>query len=138
MNEKTHVGGNSGSSMFSGFSDLPKDFRYFYLARITAVYDGDTVTADIDLGFNLVMHSQKLRLYGIDTPELRGAERDRGIIVRDDLRKRVLNKDVMLRTHKDKQGKYGRWLAELCDIDTGENLNKWLVDSGRAKMNFYK
>jgi len=48
---------------------------YHYKAHITKVYDGDTVTADIHLGFNMVMRKQKLRLLGIDTPEIRGEER---------------------------------------------------------------
>ena len=47
-----------------------------YRAHIIKVYDGDTVTADIDLGFNVILKKQKLRLIGIDAPEIRGAERE--------------------------------------------------------------
>ncbi|WP_397363581.1 thermonuclease family protein [Olleya sp. R77988] len=104
---------------------------YTYKAKIIAVYDGDTVTAVVDLGF---LHSQemKLRLYGIDTPELRGAEKVEGRIVRDIVREKILNKEVTIRSYKDKQGKYGRYLADIV-TEEGLELNQWLVDNGHAK-----
>ncbi|MGB2683826.1 MAG: thermonuclease family protein, partial [Olleya sp.] len=85
---------------------------YTYKAKIIAVYDGDTVTAVVDLGF---LHSQemKLRLYGIDTPEMRGAEKEEGRKVRDIVRSMILDKEVTIRSYKDKQGKYGRYLANI-------------------------
>ena len=51
---------------------------YTYLARVTKVYDGDTLTCDIDLGFNMWMRAQKIRLADIDAPELVGPARARG------------------------------------------------------------
>ena len=104
---------------------------YNYKAKIIAVYDGDTVTAQVDLGFN---HFQimKLRLYGIDTPELRGEEREQGLIVRDIVRAMILDKEVEIDTYKDKQGKFGRYLATI-KID-GLDLNQWLVDNGHATV----
>lgn len=104
---------------------------YRYKAIITAVYDGDTVTADIDLGFGIWMKGQKLRLVGIDTPELRGEEREQGLIVRDYVRELILDKEVVVETEKDKSGKYGRWLATIW-IEQ-ENLNQRLLDEGLAK-----
>lgn len=106
---------------------------YQYEAKIIDVYDGDTVTAIVDLGF-LVSQEMKLRLYGIDTPELRGPERDEGIIVRDILREKILNKEVIINSYKDKQGKYGRYLANI--ILDGEDINQWLVDNGHAQPYF--
>ena len=35
------------------------------------VVDGDTVDVDIDLGFGIWMRKQRIRMYGIDTPESR-------------------------------------------------------------------
>jgi endonuclease YncB( thermonuclease family) len=58
---------------------------YNYRAFVTGVYDGDSITVDIDLGFNNWMKNQKVRLYGINTPELRGEERPSGLIARDRL-----------------------------------------------------
>lgn len=108
---------------------MEKEF-YVYYANIIYVYDGDSCTAKIDLGFNLNM-TVKLRLMYIDTPELRGDELEEGRIVRDIVREMILDKDVIIRTHKDSTGKYGRYLAEIF-VD-GINLNIWLLENGYAK-----
>ena len=55
---------------------------YTYLARVTKVYDGDTLTCDIDLGFNMWMRAQKIRLADIDAPELVGPCRPAGLAAR--------------------------------------------------------
>lgn len=103
---------------------------YQYKAKIIDVYDGDTVTAMVDLGF---YHYQqmKFRLYGINTPEIRGEERERGLVVRDIMRAMILDKEVTINSYKDKQEKYGRYLANIIvdDID----LNLWLVQNGHAE-----
>ena len=104
---------------------------YEYKAIIRSVYDADTITADIDLGFGIIYRGQKLRLMGIDAPEMRGSERPEGIISRDALRKRILHNEVIIKTHKDKKGKYGRWLATV--ILDGEDVNQWLLAEGLAK-----
>lgn len=103
---------------------------YQYKAKIISVYDGDTVTAMVDLGF-FHFQQMKFRLYGIDTPELRGEEREQGLVVRDIVRAMILNKEVTINSYKDKQEKYGRYLANINigDID----LNLWLVENGYAK-----
>ena len=53
---------------------------YHYKAFVTQVYDGDTVTVDIDLGLHTWMKGEKLRLYRINAPELRGEEKEAGKI----------------------------------------------------------
>ena len=42
-----------------------------YNCTIRRVVDGDTVDVDIDLGFDTWIHNERVRLYGIDTPESR-------------------------------------------------------------------
>lgn len=86
---------------------------YEYMAKVLSVYDGDTIRVDIDLGFGVQMKNQSIRLLGIDTPEVRGDERPDGLVARDFVREMILDKIIMLRTFKDKKGKYGRWLAEV-------------------------
>ena len=44
---------------------------YEYNCKIDRVVDGDTVDVDIDLGFDVWMLKQRIRLYGVDTPESR-------------------------------------------------------------------
>ena len=113
--------------------------RFYYEAKITHVYDGDSITCDLDLGMGVWLHGQKIRLMNIDAPEVRGDERIEGLEARDHLRSliypRVVNDEtVLLRTHKDRRGKYGRWLAEILVERDGVmvNLNDEMVKDGHA------
>jgi micrococcal nuclease len=99
-----------------------------YPATVTAVYDGDTFTMDVDLGMGVVLVDQKIRLLFYDAPEVRGEEREQGLVVRDRVREMILGKSVTLRTDDDKKGKYGRWLGEIIvitderELDLGSSL----------------
>ena len=103
---------------------------YQYKAKIIDVYDGDTVTAMVDLGF-YHFQQMKFRLYGTNTPEIRGEEREQGLIVRDILRSMILDKEVIINSYKDKQEKYGRYLANI--VIDGVDVNHWLVQNGHAQ-----
>lgn len=103
---------------------------YSYRALIKSVYDGDTVRADIDLGFSHWISNEQLRLFGIDAPELRGDERTQGLVTRDYLINRIGNRAVEIQTVKDKKGKYGRYLA-IIYLD-GVNINEELIDKSLA------
>lgn len=103
---------------------------YNYKAYVTKVYDGDTITVDIDLGLKVLVRGEVLRLARIDTPEVRGKERPLGILARDYLRKLILGKEIRIQTVKDKKGKYGRYLAEVW-LD-GVNINDHLLCAGHA------
>jgi len=131
--------------------------RYVYKAEIPLerVYDGDTVRADIDLGLGVWVKNQTLRLYGIDTPEIRGEERPEGLTAKDALIDylRQYGKSVetieiadgeyyisvvavVIRTHKDRKGKYGRWLCEIVGRNkegNPVNINELLVENGFAE-----
>ena len=106
-----------------------------YPSEVTYIYDADTITLEISLGLGLTK-TEKVRLYGIDAPELRGAERYEGLKSRDALRKLILHKEIRLETIKnDKRGKYGRligviWLGDL-------NVNNWLVQNDYAEERYY-
>ncbi len=101
---------------------------YTYKALVKQVSDGDTITVDIDLGFYTTLKDQKIRLLGIDAPEVRGHQRERGLFVRRKLADLILGKSVILKTFKDKKGKYGRWLAV---VYYGRiNVNGWLLKEG--------
>ena len=58
---------------------------YEYKAKIIDVYDGDTFTFEVDLGFSITV-KEKIRLAGINTPEVRGKSKLEGIVVRDYVR----------------------------------------------------
>ena len=106
---------------------------HYYKAYVLDVYDGDTITIDINLGLGVVLAKQKIRLYGINTPEIRGGtpeEKARGFAARDYLRAVILNKAIILETHKDKSGKYGRLLGTIW-VD-GVNVNALLIATEHA------
>jgi len=103
---------------------------YQYKATVLKAYDGDTCTLSIDVGFHISIEEQ-VRLYGIDTPEMRSnssIEKDMARAARDELRK-LVNKEVTIITHK--QGKYGRYLVDIYYGD--EHINKKLIDMGLAR-----
>lgn len=108
---------------------------YCYKAKVIGVYDGDSITVDIDLGINVWVRNQKIRLANINAPEVRGVERPDGLKSRDWLRELILNEEIILKTIKDKKGKYGRWLGEVW-LDEGTeyaNVNMLLVTNGFAE-----
>ncbi len=113
------------------------NFEYKYKAVVVKVYDGDTIKVDIDLGFSLTFERVTLRLNRINAPELRGSERSEGLKSRDRLRELVLNKEIIIKTIKDKKGKYGRYIAEVIDINTNKNINDQLVEEGLAVYKKY-
>ena len=99
-----------------------------------SVYDGDTITLTIDLGFN-IKKREKIRFYGINAPELKGVERPDGIISKTFLKSLIddaiyKNKNIYLKTMKDSQEKYGRYLGVLFIDDLNVNLK--LVEEGLA------
>jgi micrococcal nuclease len=116
-----------------------QSFLYHYKAFISAAYDGDTVTADIDLGLKTIVKGEKLRLNRINAPEVRGAERPAGLVSRDWLRGRIVGKNVLIETFKDKKGKYGRYIAEIWLPENGgtTNINDELVEKGLAEYREY-
>ena len=104
---------------------------YVYKAVVTGVYGGDTVTMDIDLGFSVTLKGQKIRLLGLNAPEVRGEQKELGLVTRDRLRQKILGRRVFLETHRDKKGKFGRWLGTIWLGD--EDVNQWLLKEGLAK-----
>ncbi len=116
-----------------------KDYLYHYRALITSAYDGDTVTAEIDLGLKTMVKGEKLRLHRINAPEMRGEDKVAGKASRDWLRSRILGKAVIIETFKDKRGKYGRYIAEiwLPEDDGYTNINDELVAQGHAVYKEY-
>jgi micrococcal nuclease len=89
---------------------------YQYYATVISVHDGDTLTVDIDLGFGVLLRNQKIRLHGINAPEINSDQKDEAIAVRDWLRTNLVGKQIDLMTMKDKKEKFGRYLGMIvCD-----------------------
>jgi len=110
---------------------------YTYKCRINKVLDGDTVDIDLDLGFNIVLANQRVRMIGVDTPESRTANKEEK--VRGTLSKKKLSEKlptgswVKIQTHKDdgNDDKFGRILGEFI-LEDGTNVNQWLIENNYA------
>ena len=113
---------------------------YTYKARLIRVIDGDTVDAEIDLGFGVFM-KQRVRLYGINTPASRAKdtdEREAGLASKQRLTE-ILTKEFIIETILNKRGKCGRILGVLFIEEqdgSRKNVNQTLVSEGFAKEYF--
>ena len=108
-----------------------------YKCNLVKVVDGDTVDVDIDLGFGVWLRKQRIRLYGIDTPESRTrdkVEKVYGLAAKDFLSKMLSTGEMSIKTHKDAKGKFGRILGELfMKTSVGElSVNQSLVENSHA------
>lgn len=101
---------------------------YEYSATLIRIVDGDTLDVRVDCGFRLY-HDMRLRLAGINAPELKAANGD-GVDSRKWLSERVPDSPFIIQTVKDRQEKYGRYLATI--IVDGVNLNQQMVAEGKA------
>ena len=106
-----------------------------YQCKIVKIIDGDTVDVDIDLGFGVWLKKQRIRLYGIDTPESRTRdleEKKYGLIAKEFVLTHLpLGSTRTLTTVQDKTGKYGRILGKFKaydkDLDAWVNMNQWMI-----------
>lgn len=124
---------------------------YEYRSKIVRVVDGDTVDVDIDLGFGVWLKKQRVRLYGIDTPESRTRDLDEkkfGLMAKEFLKDQLKN-GAILKTRLDGKGKYGRILGEFITIKETEggtdangapvepikyrhNVNEYMIETHHA------
>ncbi len=107
---------------------------YTYNAYVVSVYDGDTITVILDMGMG-VQKKAKCRMYGIDTPELRGKtvkEKTAAKVARDRLRELVNEKTVLLQS-LTKPDKYGRLLVKVWVDDGAILVNDLLIEEGLAR-----
>lgn len=125
-----------GKPLFNtrGFFIDMENFKFHYSAVIKRVVDGDTVYCDIDLGFGTILKNQNIRLYGIDSPEIKGEERLAGLDAKRFIENLLTDKEVVIVSYKDKKEKYGRYLAKIYLNDNNKwiDVNKLLIDKGLA------
>tara|TARA_R110001632_G_scaffold164349_2_gene282756 strand:+ start:3341 stop:3787 length:447 start_codon:yes stop_codon:yes gene_type:complete len=93
---------------------------YEYKAVIVRVIDGDTVDVDVDLGFGIWMKKERVRLYGIDTPESRTRDKVEKVFglaskkrLKELLGKKCILKTFAARDGEDMKGKFGRILGDF-------------------------
>ena len=90
---------------------------YEYKCKVVRVVDGDTVDVDIDLGFGVWLHKERVRIIGMDTPESRTRDKEEkkfGLMAKEFVKKFVKGDSIILRTKKyDAKGKFGRILGDF-------------------------
>lgn len=108
----------------------------YYVRKVEAVVDGDTIDVLIDLGFDILFAS-RVRLAGIDTPESRTkdlAEKALGLEAKEYLKKALKDaKSVVIKTEKmDSSEKYGRILGWVYVDGNTISLNDMMINDGYA------
>jgi len=101
--------------------------EYKYNVKIKKVVDGDTVDIDIDLGFGVWLHKERVRIMGIDTPESRTSntvEKLFGLAAKQALADLlpIGSMQVLVIDEYDAKGKFGRILGDFVIGDS------WVTD----------
>ena len=109
---------------------MPHEFK----AKLVRVVDGDTIDADIELGFSVFMRD-RIRLMGIDTPESRTRnleEKSWGMAAKHRLRELLAEADgeFILKTEEMEKGKFGRVLGTI--MINGKDANQSLIEEKLA------
>lgn len=117
------------------------DPNYLYECEVVRVVDGDTIDVEIFMGFYL-KSEQRIRLQGIDTPELRPRhgtedEREAEKVAAKAAKAFVESACPVGQTvymYSYKAGKYGRFLGEIyLSAGADVSLNELLIEAGLAK-----
>jgi micrococcal nuclease len=125
---------------------MDKDPYIYRVKQVLRVVDGDTIDADIDLGFDISL-TKRVRLSGVDTPESRTTdlkEKALGLEVKEWLKKNLDGKkNILIKTElPDSTEKYGRILGRLYvdDVCLNDRMISegyaWTYDGGTKKKDF--
>lgn len=110
---------------------------YQYKCKINKVLDGDTVDIDLDLGFNIVLVNQRVRMAGVDTPESRTTnkeEKTRGLLSKKKLAEKLpVGTWQIIETQRsdNNDDKFGRILGVFI-LEDGTKVNEWLIQNNYA------
>ena len=111
---------------------------YNYKARIIRVVDGDTVDAQIDCGFGIVI-TKRLRILDYDAPETWRPkcekELQHGLKAKQKAQQLLEGKELYITTGKD-QGVYGRYLANI-ELENGKDFAQYMKKLGLEKKESY-
>ena len=111
---------------------------YEYRCKVVKIIDGDTIDVDIDLGFGVWLKKERIRLFGIDTPESRTRdleEKKYGLAAKEFITGMLDDEGgIILKTQKDAEGKFGRILGELWRSTNfaDKSINQYMIDKHHA------
>jgi micrococcal nuclease len=109
---------------------------YTYKAKLIRIIDGDTVDAEIDLGFGVFV-KQRIRLYGIATPDAHSADaetKQQSASAKQRLTE-IMTREFKVLTILNKRGKLGRTLGMIYVLDENNEqicVNDQMVADGHA------
>ncbi len=109
-------------------------FKYY--AKVIKIVDGDTIDVMVDLGMG-VHRKERLRFSRINAWEVRGEHKAKGKLAKARVIELIpVGEKILIKTEKDKRGKYGRYLAEIFILDEpdNKNLNDLLLNEGHAVL----
>lgn len=104
---------------------------YIRRAKLVRVIDGDTCEVEIDLGF-LLTKRERVRVLGVNCPEMKGATKAAGQAAKEFAVQWFADRsaEFVVRTVKDKEDSFGRFLAEIVSGD--DSLGADLLAHGHA------
>lgn len=103
---------------------------YNYNANLVRIIDGDSVIVDIDLGFNMWIKNVSVRLFRVDTPEIRtknDIEKIAGYLAKARVEQLLSDGKLQITTILDEKDKFGRILGVVYNSD-GDIINEILVE----------
>ncbi len=82
--------------------------------KVISIYDGDTIRVDLDCNTDVFCKNIPIRIYGIDTPEMKGkhADKPNAIKAKNFLEKSIQNAQT-IELQNIQRGKYFRIVAKL-------------------------
>ena len=112
---------------------VKKMFEYY--AKVLKIVDGDTIDVMVDLGMG-VHRKERLRFSRINAWETRGEHKAKGKLAKARVAELIpVGEKIIVKTEKDKRGKYGRYIAEIYIIsEMNINLNDLLLNEGHAVL----
>lgn len=129
--------GKVSRRLYPGLADELKQWGspHHHVGKVTKISDGDTVHVSIQLGFGVLVPEARIRLLGIDAPELVGPNKHSGQHSARKLKEFIHDRWVGVETYSDQTCRYGRWLAVLWLPSNSKliNVNRWMIDSDLAK-----
>tara|TARA_R110001592_G_scaffold332842_1_gene616431 strand:- start:2279 stop:2686 length:408 start_codon:yes stop_codon:yes gene_type:complete len=106
---------------------------YQYNCKIRRVVDGDTVDVDVDLGFGTWRCSERIRLFGVDTPECRtrdATEKAAGFLAKEFVED-ALHVGGTYKLETKEKGKFGRFLG-IIYLTEKTSINETLISENLA------
>jgi micrococcal nuclease len=109
---------------------------YEYKCYTIKVVDGNTIDAQVDLGFNVLIR-QRIKLYGVNVGDIKSYnehEKNQALAAKSKLTD-LIGKEFICQTIVNKRGKIGRTLGKVfVEQEDGSllDINQKLIDEGVA------